>query len=122
MGSKYVRQVNPIQDVIMEVLLRGGDIANKKTGKELHDVCVYVLEHFLEDRNDLVYLDFEVVRNDVQYKIIGNNILSALWLSGVIPDNPKMVLSENLCNVDSIQYKFNEKTKKLTYKLRKNNG
>lgn len=117
MGRTYKWDTNPFQDFLFASMLYGTDIAKKELEVDVYVGFVTILEYFVPNKVDSQYLDYEIINKDGHYKVIGKNILSALWLSGIFPKNPKHVLDTNEFILEDIKYKFNPKTKKLTYRL-----
>jgi hypothetical protein len=112
-GSLYNFGDNQIQDMLMQVLIHGDDISSKKLKQDINDVISEYLIHFLENEKDVIYLDFDIKKNKSHFKVIGNNFISALWLSNLIPSNSRLVLDNNELIVDNTKYTFNQKTKVL---------
>jgi hypothetical protein len=113
MGSYYEWGRNPVRDSLLQMIEIGVDISDKQYKKELNQIFVYILENHLKNHEDLVYLDFKIKKIDKYYKLIGNNIVSALWLSGILPRNPTLVFDKNECCVGNITYTFDKKKKIL---------
>jgi len=113
MGNEYEWGINPVQDVLLQTLMLGGDIGNPAYKEDLYKVFSYILENYLKNQGDVVYLDFDVVDIDGYYTLVGNNIITALWLSGVLPDNPTAVMEANKCIVGEWKFSFNIKSKTL---------
>ncbi len=89
---------------------------NFKKYEELYVNTLYMLEFFCGvSEKDARHLDFDVKfgcdNNDI--KIIANNILTALWFSGVFPNNPTECLNKNKCVNNDLVYGFDKKQKKL---------
>jgi hypothetical protein len=101
--------------MIKAMMLKDYEVS-KENKAAIQDAFRYILELYLENREDLVYLDFDLKVSGDYFKIIANNILTALWLSGIIIDDPEEVLANNICYVEDRVYRFNEKTKVLTSK------
>jgi hypothetical protein len=120
MGSSYLWGINPIQDVLLRTIMLDADISDVDMKGELNNIFTYILEQYMKDRGDLVYLNFDISKDDLHFKLVANNILTALWLSGVIPENSKAVLAKNECYVKNRKYTFDEKTKILKYEITKN--
>jgi len=113
MANNYIWNMNPIQDVLFKSLQADANLSDKKFKKDLHEIFVYILGNYLNNENDIVYLDFDIKKSDEHYKVIGNNILTALWFSGVIPDDSYNVNENNVCYTNDKIYTFNPKTKTL---------
>jgi len=113
MGSDYVWGQNSIRDVLLQMITIGLNIADKSFKEELHGIFSQLLEIHLNNKEDLIYLDFIIKKEEEYYKIIGNNIVSALWLSGIIPKDSEAVMKYNECHVNDKIYTFNKKRKKL---------
>jgi hypothetical protein len=121
MASEYKwGYYNPFQDFLLKAMLLGADIGDEKSRKGITDGFTYILRSFLENEGDVAYLDFDVINEDGYVKIIGNNSVTALWLSGIIPEDTIEVLRHNVMIVDDRRYAYNKKTKKLTYSVIKN--
>jgi hypothetical protein len=117
MASKYVTGYNPIQDFLFQSMLYGLDLSDKKHFVDIQSAIVYILQNVLKNENDVIHLDFEIKGNKNYIKLVGKNIISALWLSGVFPQNVDKVLNDNKYIVDDISFNYNKKTRKLTYTI-----
>ena len=69
---------------------------------------------FLNLDSGIWILEYEIKKKGVYYKVVAKNSISALWLSGIFPKDPKKVLETNEYVLDDIKYKYSVKTKKLT--------
>ena len=120
MASKYEYHNNPIQDFFIENLLNDVDISKKKNFEDIQKNLSLFIEQYLDEENDIVYLDFSIKKDKFDgFKIIPNNIITALWFSGIIPTDTNGVLKANKFVFDDKQYTFNKKTKVLTTKISK---
>ena len=117
MGRIYQSNINPFQDFLFTSMMHGVDLAKKEFEEDIYVGFVQILEYIVPDKNDTQHLDFQIKGKDGNYKVIANNVVSALWLSGIFPKNPRMVMNSNEYQIDDLKYKYNPKTKKLTYQL-----
>ena len=115
MANEYIWGLNPFQDALIDIIFKGGDIGSKKNIDTIYDVFKYILQFHIKDRNDMLYLDFDIEGDGDYYKVVGNNMIAALWLSGIIPENPISVLKTNEYYFDDKKFIFNSKTKVLKY-------
>jgi hypothetical protein len=121
MGSKYVIGYNPFQDFLMQSIIYGADLSNKRIKTDIHAAFAFILQNVLDNQNDVVYLDFDIVGDKNNIKVVGKNAVSAVWLSGVFPDNIDLMLKKNVFRIGNRIYKYNKKTKELTYKVDEDN-
>lgn len=118
MANEYEWEINPFQDFLLASLMYGADITDKELETEIYVAFSSLLEYVAPYSNsEIELLDYEIKKRKDKFKVIGNNFISALWLSGVFPENPKETINNNEIVIDKIKYKFNDKTKKLSYKL-----
>jgi len=117
MGRTYRWNENPFRDFLFRSMLYGTDIGDKEFEADIYVGFATILEYFVPNKYDTQYLDFEIKNNDGHYKVVAKNAISALWISGIFPNNPKQVLETSEFILEDIRYKFNAKTKKLTYKF-----
>lgn len=122
MGSLYEFNINPFQDFLFMTLMYGGEIADKSVEEDIYVGFTTILSHILNDENDARFLSYEIRKTKGHYKIIADNMVSALWLSGIFPKNLNFVNEKNRFVLDNIEYKFNPKTKKLTFQSIEKNG
>lgn len=117
MGSEYKWEINPFQDFLFGSIMNGVDISDKEVESEIYSAFSTILEYYVPDKFENQYLDFEIKNNKNSFKVIAKNIVTALWLSGIFPKNPKKVIDNNEYILENTKYVFNKKTKKLTYQL-----
>lgn len=113
MGNNYTWGLNPVRDTLLQMIAIGVDISDRQFKSELNTIFSLIIENHLKNREDLVYLDFKVKKTDMHFKVIGNNIVSALWLSGMMPRNPTAVYEKNECHIGGKTYTFDKKKKIL---------
>lgn len=119
MATEYEWGKNIIQDTLVKMMYDGIDVSDIKFRQDLYFIFGSIIEDKLKNHEDLTYMDFTIKQKGILTKVIGNNIVSALWLSGIIPDNPTAVHEENRCYVGNRKYTFNKKNKTLKYSLKK---
>jgi len=119
MGSSYSWSINPFQDFLFRSLMYDTDIGDKEFEADIYVGISTILEYFVDDERDIHYLDFEIKKKSTYFKVVAKNAITALWLSGIFPKNPRNVLETNEFVFENIKYRFNDKTKKLTYKFLK---
>jgi len=117
MGSGYKTGYNPFQDFLLQLILYGADISNKKMKRDIHSAFSLILQNVLNNPNDVVYLDFDIVSDKNHIKVVGKNAISAFWLSGLFPSNIDYILKNNNIKMGNRIYKYNKKTKLLTYTI-----
>jgi hypothetical protein len=119
MGSEYVWKQNPIRDALLQMIMIDVDVSDQKNKKQLSEIFAYIIEYNLKNPEDLVYLDFKIKKTEQHFKVIGNNIVSALWLSGISPNNPTAVFDRNELNLGKVKYTFDKKNKVLKHTFTK---
>jgi len=116
MGRIYKWNKNPFQDFLIMGMWYGNNIADKEFEADIYVGFSTILEYLIPEK-DSQYLDFEIKKNNNYFKVVGKNIITALWLSGIFPKNPKTVLNANEFIVKNIKYKFDSKTNRLTHQF-----
>ena len=120
MGSEYIWGVHPFRDILVNSMFLDVDISHKNSKRDINTAFKYILENLLINRAEVVYLDFEISKNENHYKLIGKNAISALWLSGIIPSDATLILESSTFIIGDRKYKYNKRTKELTYSIIKN--
>jgi len=115
MGSDYYWDANPLNDYFLNLILVDIDVTDKelKAGIELE--CVKILKNYLINPQDVVFLDFQIKKSLNGITVLGNNMLTSLWFSGIVPEDTKNALTSNMLVIDSMKIKYSKKTKKLTF-------
>lgn len=118
MANKHIYGWNIITDFLVTLIIEGVDIINPNLKSVIEKEFGNFLQMYLINPKDVVFLDFEIVEKngDSPIIILGNNILSSLWLMGIIPYDSLKTLRENKFEMDNIGYFYNKKTRKLTIK------
>ena len=110
-----------ISDFIENLLLNDFDFKNHS---DLYNLVWYILESggYADDKH-LEYLDFDVQIKDEgsDVKIVGNNIVSALWFSNIFPNNPDDCYVNNRYEDKKHIYYFDFPEKKLLIRKKDNN-
>lgn len=120
MNTVYRWNINPFQDLLLRTLMFDVDISDKKLKREINESLCFILENILYNEEDIIYLDFNITNKNGHYKITGKNILTALWFSGIFPQDCESVLNNNNIIIGDKKYMFNQKTKNLTIEIIKN--
>lgn len=115
MGEIYRVGENIFLDIVMEGLIGDVKISSKKNKKKVTEIFKYILENTLDNPKDVLYLDFDIIKDGVLYELVGNNIISALWLSGYIINDVLSVMSENKAIIGDRICTYNEKKRKLIF-------
>ena len=120
MGKEYNWNYNPFQDFLFGSIMDGVDIADKEVETEIFVSFFTILEYYIPKKSENQHLDYNIKKRNGKFKVIANNSVTALWLSGIFPEDSQKVLDDNeyvdKYDGETIKYKFNIKTKKLTYK------
>lgn len=116
MAENYDWGINPLKDFIFQLLMYDSDISKEKYKIEIKNTILYLLEEIGVEEKDLNYLDYDIKRHYNKYKIIPENIVCALWFSGLFPTDCYKTNKENKLIFKNKKYIFNEKTKRLTWK------
>lgn len=119
MASEYKWEENPIRDILLTMMFAGIDVSDIKYKLDLYYMFTAIIEYNIKNQEDLVYMDFNIKKFGILTKVIGNNIISALWLSGILPENPMTIEEANKCFVGNIKYTFDKKNKILKQTLKK---
>jgi len=117
MGRTYKWGINPFQDFLFKSIMYGADISSNEFEADIYVSFATMLEYMLPEKMDAELLDFEIKKKSGYFKVVPKNAVTALWLSGIFPNNPKEVVVTNIFQIENMRYRFNEKTKKLTYRL-----
>ena len=122
MASEYYWGYNVFQDVLINATLNEINISDDNFKSKLNGVFSQIIINYLENKSDIVYLDFEISSIGCKYELVANNFITALWLSGVFPDNVKYTIHNDEYSYDDGSFTYNKKTKKLKFKnITKNN-
>ena len=116
MASDYIWNINPFQDYILASITQGIDVTDKEIESDIFVVFSSMLAYMVGESSGIELLDFEIKKRKDKITVTGKNVLSALWLSGIYPENPRRVMNTNEYKIKNIKYKFNTKTNKLTYR------
>lgn len=113
MGSKYIWGVNPLQDLLIELISEGFDVTNKDVFSEINNVFSNYLKTTLNDENSVVHLDFKIIEKHGVITVVANNSVSALWSCGLLVNDVNHVLNKSVFISGNKEYKYNKKTGEL---------
>jgi hypothetical protein len=117
MGNRYEWGNNPIRDFFFQLLLLGHDITSKEFEKGIEDNIQYIIYQLGVRKEDLPYLEFNIRKSKERYfKVVPDNIVTAMWFAGFFPDDPDLFYTNNSGTFGGKRFKFNKRTKKLTWK------
>ena len=121
MGDDYVWGVNPVQDLLFQIMMSiedDLDLSDPQVNEGVENSLIVLLTSMGVDPMDVhEYLDFKFKKIGRGYiKALPNNIVTAMWFVGAMPKDCEMVYLHNTAVYSGHEYKFNKKTKKLTWK------
>jgi len=114
MGREYSWGENPFRDYLIRLAGTEVDISKENVKKDIFSIFSYILENLIDKPSDTTHLSFDIKKNKEYYKISADNILSALWLTGIFVSSTKDMLKNNRIMLEGQEYVYDEKTKKLT--------
>lgn len=115
MAKIYEWGSSPIRDFLLQIMLLDNDITDLKYNDGITDNINFMLAHMGVDRHDLLYLDFKFKEPKKGHvRVIPNNIVCAMWFIGALP-NCDRTFKNNYAYFNDRKYKFNKKTKRLTW-------
>lgn len=122
MAHEYVKGYNLVEDFFVYSLMNSIDLTDKNLKIDIYNSLVSVLEVMLleDEMNYISSFEFKIERDGDKYKVIGGNFLSALWLSGIFPDDIEETVLKNTLILEDKIYTFDEKTERLIIKRLKN--
>lgn len=92
---------NPIMNYFIDLIINDVDISNLSDNNIIQEIKIILLSLGVKE-DELTYLNFSVGVNNVKYKIIPHNIITALWFSGLNPQDKETTHKYN-------QFKYNGK-------------
>lgn len=109
MAKYYKFNENILQDALFENLLNNIDISTKNFQENLKKDIESFLKKILKDETFIKNLDFNIVNDDNYYRVIANNLITALWFSGIFPLNiGEIIIKKIFIHEDKI-YEFDKK-------------
>lgn len=120
MSEMYEWGYNPLKDFLFQLILKDHDISDDEIFNDIVDNILYMLRYLNISEDCLTNLDFEIKKKgDSYFKIVPHNIITAMWFTGVLINDCSFEIDNNSIIFENYIYKFNKKTKKLTWKERK---
>lgn len=120
MANNYEWGNNIFSDVLLTSILNGAEINDSNLKPQLYDIFSQIVEQITKNQKDIIYLDFDIKLNGIKYKLVANNFITALWFSGIFPENIYNLLDKTEYKNKFGQYSYNKKTKKITVKIYEN--
>jgi len=116
MGSRYEFGENILQDFLFQLQINDNDITHKDFQEGIMENSMFLLEGIGVHYEDLQYLDFGLKKEGVgSVRVMPCNIVTALWFSGIFPENCEVAFLNNSAVIGGLKYKFNKKTKRLSW-------
>ena len=117
MGSKYIWNINPVYDYLLGSIMYGSDIGNKQFEADIYSDIGFIIGEIIDNDDDLAYLDFEIKGDGNNFTVIGRNVVTALWFSGIFVEDLEFVSKKNVFLIGNRKYRYNKKNNKLTYNI-----
>lgn len=116
MGNEYNWTENIVKDFLFSLLLQEEDITASKYKEGIEQNIKHMLIHSGVNAKDLPYLEYNIkAKDDIYFKLVADNIITAMWLSGFYPEKCDLIYTKNSATFDNKNFKFNKRTKKLTW-------
>lgn len=116
MGSNYEFGINILRDFLLQLQLHDNDITHPDFGEGILENVMYLLQGMGVPYEDLQYLDYGLKKEGAEkVRIMPHNIVTALWFSGIYPESCENAFLNNSTVIQGLRYKFNKKTKRLSW-------
>lgn len=113
MGSKYEYNKNLFTDLFVEILLQNKtDITDKAVQIDIKNILINFAKSYVPEE-ELLNFDFEIKKRKHGIVVVASNFSSALFLSGIIPENFKSINNKKELEFKDNLYTFDPLKKKL---------
>lgn len=114
-----MKKNNYLHSFLVQLLILDYDFSNVEDIKLL--ITHFLYEKKLVDIENLLELDFKVESDDDgnYFRVVSNNMVTALWFSGIFPKNIVEVNKKNFYFYKNKKYVFNPQKKTLTIEKQK---
>jgi hypothetical protein len=89
---------------------------DKNNKKDIEKALSDFIKEIVANETDVRFLDYQIKINDGYINIVANNIISALWFSGLNPPNPESVFESNTFVHGDKKFRFDKRKKILQIK------
>lgn len=113
MAEVYRFNLNPFSDYLISAIIIGYDISDDESVNEIYSTFGEMISNYLSNKSDIRYLDFDIQNKDDYFRVMPENILTALWFVGIFPHDSKKVIEENTFTIDDEKYTYNKRLKRL---------
>ncbi len=114
MAIKYKHNINPINDLFLNMIMDDVDVCDPENKRDIIEVCKGYFQYILPDENDFVYLQFDITSKNNIITITANNMVTALLFNGISPYGCDYIMKSNRFENNDGLYEFNKISKKLT--------
>lgn len=113
MGCKHEPRANQINDFFINLIMDDVDISDPQHKQDIVEGCKYYFVDMLPYEEDLLYLSFNIIKskNGESYKVVANNIVTALLFCGVAPYGCDYIMKQNRFENNIGVFVFNKKVK-----------
>ena len=117
MGDNYKWGDNPVQDFLFQLLLLGNDLTHSELEDGITENIAMILTYMGIKPGEITqYLEYKIKKDKgIHFRVMPNNIVSAMWFTGIVPENSETVFLNNSAVYKGNKFKFNKKTKRLTW-------
>ena len=118
MATRYRRGDNDLLDIsLMAITTMGGKLTDKKIKHFIQEQSRNIIFFGLDNKNNINYFDFDIKIDKFgdSLEIKANNFVTALWFIGEFPYEPDFIMKNKTYLTDTGYYKFDGRTKKLTF-------
>jgi hypothetical protein len=117
MANSYEFGNNLFKDVLLDIMLQDSDIGHIKNKNNIFDIFRYILHLHYGEIDNSIYLDFDIKNKNGYYIVLGNNLITCLWVSNIIPTDIIGVVKKNEYIIENRKYVFDNINKKIKFEL-----
>ena len=116
MAKIYEWGNNPIRDFLLQIMLFEKNITDTNIKDGINGNISFLLKRMNVNEYNMQYLDYTLKETKKGYvRVVPNNIVCAMWFIGALPPNCDNIIKKNSVYFNGKKYKFNKRTKRLTW-------